>query len=96
MKQLLKGESQPQHVPGGCCSNCPSEDQCNQGGFPPIIYQIKRPKKSTLMFSYLRTQIGQCHTQQLTLCQRKYLVFSYIDSGSNIKSLTTACLFVDC
>ena len=55
IKQLLGGESQPQHVPGGGCSDCPSEDQCNQGGFPPIIYQIKRPKKSILMFTYLRT-----------------------------------------
>ena len=45
IKQLLKGESQPQHVPGGGCSDCPSEDQCNRGGLPPIIHQIKRPKK---------------------------------------------------
>ena len=52
IKQLLKGESQPQHVPGGGCSDCPSEDQCHRGGLPSMIYVIKRPKKPTSMFTF--------------------------------------------
>ena len=58
IKQLLGGESQPQHVPGGGCSDCPSEDQCNRGGLPSMIYVIERPKKPTLMFNYLFTDIN--------------------------------------